>query len=76
MTVFLKYVGPEPEVLDPFLGTFTRGIAREIDAEMARVKVQGNSTVWVIVHPSAPDQPAEKTVENKMMDYGKKSGNK
>lgn len=76
MTVFLKYVGPEPEVLDPFLGTFTRGIAREIDVEMARVKVQGNSTVWVIVHPATSDKSAEKTVENKMIDYGKKSGNK
>jgi hypothetical protein len=69
---FLKYVGPEPEVLDPFLGTFTRGIAKEVEDESARVKVQGNSAVWQILQPAAATPAAESAVDNKMMDYGKK----
>lgn len=75
MTELLVYIGPEPEVLDPFLGLFTRGIARPVDVEMARVKVQGNSAVWKIAKPAAAEKPdSEKAVDNKMMDYGKKSG--
>lgn len=73
---FLKYIGPEPEVLDPFLGIFTRGIAKEVEDEVARVKVQGNSANWQILKPAAAIPAVESAVENKMMDYKKKTGRK